>query len=214
MPAKNSVKQYVENSYYHLYNRGVEKRQIFLDNQDYSVFLHYLKLYLSDTLSDSGFNPNKSLSKEVDLLAFCLMPNHFHLLIKQNTKNAITRLMRGVCTRYSMYFNTKYRRVGGLFQGIYKAVLIDQEPYLLHLSRYIHLNPSSDSGFNPESYNYSSYQYYLGQKHAGWLKPEPILSFFKSAQKSHLKECLSYQSFVEDSFKNSAEILGDLILEA
>lgn len=103
MPAKNSVKQFIENGYYHLYNRGVEKRNIFLDEQDFAVFLNYLKKYLDPT---PGSDPNwglKTLSGEVDLITFCLMPNHFHLLAKQTTKNGITKLMRAICTNVEDY---------------------------------------------------------------------------------------------------------------
>lgn len=137
MPAKNSIKQYVENGYYHLYNRGVEKRNIFLDDQDYSVFLGYIKQYLGP---HEGSDP-KSLVDDIDLIAFCLMPNHFHFLAKQKTIDGITKFMRAICTNYVMYFNKKYERVGTLFQGKYKGVLLDNDTYLLHLSRYIHLNP-------------------------------------------------------------------------
>lgn len=207
MPAKNSVKHYIENGYYHLYNRGVEKRNIFIDSQDYSVFLSYLKKYLDPTGSDP-----KSLACEVELLAFCLMPNHFHLQVKQASRNGITKLIRAVCTSYAMYFNKKYGRVGTLFQGKYKAVLIMEEAYLVHLSRYIHLNPFYP-GSDPKQYPYSSYIYYLGEKNAHWLKPDLILSFFKQAQKTNLKNCLSYQSFVEDSIEDFSTYLENLTLE-
>ena len=178
MPAKNSVKQFVENGYYHLYNRGVEKRDIFLNDQDYAVFLHYLKKYLDPEL---GSDPH-SIANEIDLLAFCLMPNHFHLLVRQRTISGITKLIRAICTNYVMYFNKKYERVGTLFQGKYKAALIGDDNYLLHISRYIHLNPFP--GSDPKAYKYSSYRYYLGHKNALWVKPEEILRFFKSPQKN------------------------------
>lgn len=206
MPAKNSVKFYIENGYYHIYNRGVEKRHIFLDTQDYQVFVHYLQKYLDPLL---GSDP-KSLSKEVDLLAFCLMPNHFHLLVKQSSLDGITKLVRVVTTCYVMYFNKKYSRVGTLFQGKYKAALIYNDIYLLHLTRYIHLNPGSD----PKSYTFSSYLCYLGESQFSWIKPEEILNYFKTARKLNLKDYLSYQSFVEDYLKiDSNELLGNLTLE-
>jgi putative transposase len=208
MPAKNSVKQFIENGYYHIYNRGVEKRVIFMDEQDYAVFLNYLKQYLDPSL---GSDP-KSLAKEINLLAFCLMPNQFHLLVKQNTINGMTKLIRVVCTKYVMYFNKKYARVGTLFQGKYKAVMIENDGYLLHLSRYIHLNPAYP-GSDPKQYAYSSYPYYLGFKNAAWIKPQEILIFFKSAQKLNLKDCLSYESFVEDYKEDPEEILEELTLE-
>lgn len=207
MPAKNSLKQFVENSCYHLYNRGVEKRTIFIDAQDYHTFQKYLKEYLSPEL---GTDPH-SLSKEVDLLAFCLMPNHYHLLVRQYTIYGITKLIRAVCTNYSMYFNKKYDRVGTLFQGRYKAVLIENDRYLLHLSRYIHLNPYT--GSVPKNYAYSSYSYYLGDKNTSWVKPKEILDYFKSSKKTGQNDLFSYESFVEDSKDDSSEILGDLVIE-
>ena len=210
MPAKNSVKQFIENGYYHIYNRGVEKRDIFLDEQDYAVFLNYLKKYLSPSSSRSGSDPHE-LATEIDLLSFCLMPNHFHLLVKQSTRSGITKLVRAICTNYVMYFNKKYERVGTLFQGKYKAVLVNKDAYLLHLSRYIHLNPFPKS--NPKFYEYSSYSYYLGKKSANWLKTNEILNYFKSARKTGLKDMLSYESFVDDYKIDSQEYLGNLTLE-
>lgn len=207
MPAKNSVKLFIENGYYHLYNRGVEKRNIFLDEQDYTIFLYNLKRYLDPSL---GSDPH-SLVQEIDLLAFCLMPNHFHLQVKQHTKNGITKLIRAVCTNYVMYFNNKYEREGTLFQGKYKAALIETDIYLLHLSRYIHLNPYP--GSDPLSYPYSSYSYYMGNKNANWVKPQEILNFFKSAERVSLRDFFSYESFVEDFKDDSKEILGELSLE-
>lgn len=212
MPAKNTVKQFIENGYYHIYNRGVEKRNIFLDKQDYAVFLNYLKKYLDPILGSDPLWRRKSLTQETELLVFCLMPNHFHLLVKQKTINGMTKLMRAICTNYVMYFNTKYERVGGLFQGKYKAVLILDDIYLLHLSRYIHLNPYI--GSDPLSnYPYSSYNHYLGKRNSAWIKPGEILAFFKTAQKMSLRDCLSYQSFVEDYKNDPEEVLGEFTLE-
>lgn len=206
MPAKNSVKQFIENGCYHLYNRGVEKRNIFLDSQDYNEFISYLKKYLDPLGSDP-----KSLAGEVVLIAFCLMQNHFHLLVKQTTINGITRIMRAVCTKYAMYFNRKYGRVGTLFQGKYKACLVSNDAYLLHLSRYIHLNPYP--GSDPKLYQYSSYRYYLGEQRASWLNPELVLNFFHQEKKLGLMERQSYQNFVEDLVIDSRQVLEGLVLE-
>lgn len=162
MASRNSRKVYSENSYYHIYNRGVEKRLIFLDNQDYYIFLSYLKEYLlpkdEQKLSQQLSNPNTSYKEkskilrllrlnnfadEIMLLAYCLMPNHFHLLIKQKSHNSIDKFMNSLGVRYTMYFNRKYKRVGALCQDVYKAVLIENEPQLLYLSSYIHRNPGN-----------------------------------------------------------------------
>ncbi|PJE67225.1 hypothetical protein COU95_03585 [Candidatus Shapirobacteria bacterium CG10_big_fil_rev_8_21_14_0_10_40_9] len=221
MPAKNIVKTYLENGYYHLYNRGVEKRKIFLDDQDCKVFLHYLKMYLSPPaelkeLEQPGTRINRfiplNLSGELDLLSFALMPNHVHLQVKQHTKDAITKLMRRLSTSYVMYFNKKYQRVGALFQNNYKGVLIENEAFLLHLSRYIHLNAlKTQSSIN--FVDFSSYPYYLGLKHASWIKPEEILGYFKNSQRQDLKDFLSYQGFIEDYSEDAREILESLTLE-
>ena len=210
MPAKNSVKKFVENGYYHLYNRGVEKRNIFLDEHDYAVFLSLLKRYLDPTIAYKGSDPHP-LSKEIDLLVFCLMPNHFHLFAKQKTITGITKLIRALCTNYVMYFNKKYDRVGTLFQGKYKAVMVENDIYFLHLSRYIHLNPYP--GSDPREYKYSSYSYFLGDKKSEWLKPAEILAFFKTAQRVYMKNHSSYQSFVDDYREDSEKLLTGLILE-
>jgi len=227
MPQKNKIKVYVENGHYHIYNRGVEKRDIFLDDQDYRVFLHLLKYYLSP-LGNTFKHPLKNftssavvrprplsnLEGEVTLLTYCLMPNHFHLLIKQTPTEGMQNLMRRLTTTFSMYFNKRYDRVGHLFQGRYKAVLISNDSYLLHLSRYIHLNPIQLTGTVPVSYPYSSYQHYLGLKKAEWVKPEFILKFFnKSKLLPFLKRYPSYRAFVEGYKTDPHEAVGNLAID-
>ena len=227
MPAKNRRKQYLENGYYHLYNRGVEKRLIFLDEQDYSVFLSYLKEYLLPKneqelykkLSDETTSSKEkdkilkllrlnNFSTEIKLIAYCLMPNHFHFFIKQKNPNSIDKFMNSLCTRYTMYFNKKYKRVGSLYQGVYKAVLVDNEQQFLHLSRYIHKQALASQGQALRSYGEqpSSYPEYLGLRKTEWVHPEEILSYFSKVNPS-----LSYEEFVkqEDDF----EILANLTLE-
>lgn len=214
MPAKNIIKIYVEKGYYHLYNRGVEKRKIFLDARDYKTFLYLLKAYLSSS-PKTPFKKIKTLIAEIKLLAYCLMPNHFHLLVKQTTKDAITKLTRRICTNYAMYFNKRYKRVGSLFQGNYKGVLVETDAQLLHLSRYIHINPNEilRSQSKLIDYPYSSYGDYLGLRKTNWLQPEEILAFFRTAKRKNLKDILSYQSFVEDYVEEPEEVLGNLTLE-
>jgi putative transposase len=226
MPRKNSIKIYVENGYYHIYNRGVEKRTIFEDTQDYKVFLSYLKYSLSPppdkekslrnfTLQGLPFKgvPRlpKNFHKEIELIAFCLMPNHFHLLIKQLKKKSMQSFMTSIITRYSMYFNKRYDRVGRLFQGPYKAVLVKNEAYLLHLTRYIHSNPN-DNYPNLEK-AYSSYSDYLGISKTKWVNPRIVLSYFDEARSSLFKRVNTYKQFVEGYKIDSADILGKLTLE-
>ena len=212
MPAKNSVKEFVEGGFYHLYNRGVEKRNIFLDEHDYKMFIHLLKYYLDSKLGSDPKHKIRNLSSEIDLLAYCLMPNHFHLLVRQKSSDGITKLMRRVCTNYVMYFNNRYDRVGTLFQGKYKAALVTNEGYLLHLSRYIHLNPKDLEGIDYLSYPYSSFANYLDKRNTAWLKPKEILDFFKKDTKTRSLDFLSYQSFAEDYKEDSKDLL-DLTLD-
>ena len=233
MPAKNVIKIYIPGGYYHVYNRGVDKRNIFKDEQDYCVFLHFLKVYLSPNLKYkkgevmleseklTGIIPVKerpiqSLCEEVRLLAFCLMGNHFHLMLQQLTSDGMEKLLRRVCITYAMYFNEKYQRTGRLFQGTYKAAAIDKDAYFTHLSRYIHQNPLSLEQYtkrNLSEYPYSSYPYFLNLKHADWVYPVPILECFSRIQSTLSRQVNSYKAFVEEYEYNGSELLSDLIFD-
>ena len=213
MPAKNSQKSYIAKSYYHLYNRGVEKREIFLDRQDYAVFLSYLKEYLlpkdSKALQKKLSDPTiawtvkdrmlkalrmNNFYDELSLPAFALMPNHFHLLIWQVSETVIDQFMNSLATRYSMYFNRKYKRVGPLYQGVYKAVLVESDEQLLHLTRYIHRNPLTLQGVALQRLTEypTSYAEYQGVRKTSWVHTQDILKFFSATNPS-----LSYRAFVE-----------------
>ena len=122
------------------------------------------------------------------------MPNHYHFLIKQENEEDLTSFMKSLMTRYSQYFNFKYKRVGPVFQGRYKAVLVESEEQLLHLSRYIHLNPVSQqsAGTVPIMSRPSSYPNYLREINQSWIKPKVILDYFSKAGEG------SYKAFVED----------------
>ena len=226
MPSRNIVKTYLKGGIYHLYNRGVEKRDIFLDAQDYRVFLRYLKdalmspaaskrkqktFKIKTTTFHGVPRPPKNFYGVIELLAYCLMPNHFHFLIRQKEERVMKNFVQSIGTRYSMYFNKKYKRVGTLLQGPYKAVLVGEEPYLLHLSRYIHRNPA-EHGTNLET-AYSSYGEYLGLRKTEWIKPDFILSFFKTTTLPMLTSINSYKDFVEAYQTDSESLLGSLTLE-
>jgi len=219
MPAKNTVKYYLSNSIYHIYNRGVEKRIIFEDEQDHKVFLSYLKEYLSappdnstlQTLQGRTFKGAErqinNYFNEIMLLAFCLMPNHLHLLIKQKDKNSIKKFTQSLFTRYSVYFNKKHKRTGPLFQGKYKATNVINKDYLLDLTRYIHKNPLK---YTSNLINtYSSYSDYLGLTNRRWLNKNPVLDYFKKSQFIRHNKIKSYQEFIE-KFKYKDEELLDL----
>lgn len=228
MPGKNEVKQYLENSYYHIYNRGVEKRNVFQDQQDYAVFLSYLKEYLlpknqdqlAQKLSDLKLPYREkarilkllrlnNFAGEITLIAYCLMTNHFHLLVKQKSRESIDKFMNSQGTRYGMYFNRKYQRVGPLYEGPYKAVLVQTEEQLLHLTRYIHQNPlklKTASQGHPLQAQPSSYPEYMGKRKTAWVDPSEILAFFSKTSPQ-----LSYEAFmgIEENLENIEKLAID-----
>lgn len=229
MPRKNARKNYVKNGIYHIYNRGVEKRVIFLEDNDYKYFLKLLKDALTAPSIPAKINftiafkgqtfkgipkQPKKFTDKIILLAYCLMPNHFHLLIKQTSEKAIKDFMQSISTRYSMYFNKKYKRVGSLFQSVYRAILVQKDQYLLHLSRYIHQNPSEVGQKLKDAY--SSYADYINLRNTSWIDKTIILSNFNNKKANSLNipsHINSYQSFVEDSEIVSEEILEKMILD-
>lgn len=165
MPGKNIVKIYKQNSFYHIYNRGVEKRKIFLNKKDYEIFLKQLRI--------------SSIKTKADILCFCLMTNHFHILVGQKEPRAIEKLMRSLMTKYVLYFNYKYSREGRLFQSTYRARLIGNEEDLLNTSAYIHNNPRKDNPkINLENYQYSSFPEYVSKKADTWINVDKIKMHF------------------------------------
>lgn len=147
MPYRESI--FFAGNYFHIFCRGNEKRNIFLDTTDYERFLYKMKEY--------------KIIHRVSIICYCLMPNHFHLLLRQNTDESISSFIHRLTVSYSMYFNKRYNRVGHLFQGRFKAKLITKDECILHLSRYIHLNPYEiiNSISELENYLWSSYSEYL-----------------------------------------------------
>lgn len=199
MPSPNLEKVYLEETFYHIYNRGVNKRKIFLEDKDYAVFLNLLKRYLdAKPAKDRKGREYAWLHEDLELLAYCLMPNHFHLFVFQHTADAMTKLLRAVSTSYSSYFNKKYRRSGHLFQDRFKASMITNEAYLVHVSRYIHLNPD---GYR--SYKWSSLPYYLKEKSASWVVPKRILDLFQLDD---------YEAFVSD-YEGQKQIMASMKAE-
>lgn len=200
MPAKNVLKQYEPEAYYHIYNRGVDKGLIFRDERDYKTFLSFLKLYLSlqgESLKGPPSRMLKNYCGEIELLCYCLMPNHFHLFVKQTSDHGIDHFMRSLLTKYVRYFNSHYARIGPLFQGPYKAVRILTEYQFIYLSKYIHrnpvaLNPYKESPRRLREYGYSSYGNYLHLFSQSWVSIDAILSYF-----SRVNAQLSYEEFIE-----------------
>lgn len=223
--SKNSIKTDIKDGFYHVYNRGVGKMDIFKDEIDYGVFLSYLKECLSppadkkDLLHEINvqggilYVPKRvpeNYFKSVNLCCYCLMPNHIHFIVKQLGNGLMRKFMKSVFTRYSMYFNKKYKRVGPVFQGRYKGVCIDNDAYLLYLSKYIHLNPLKDTkGLTKAK---SSYADYLGLKNTPWLHKELILQYFNNKVLIDFKKANNYKKFVEGDSKD-LKIISDLTLE-
>lgn len=179
-----------EGVYYHVYNIGVEKRVIFNDEQDYEVFLTYLEDYLTTpadrestkktftvhgrTFRGTPHQP-KNYFNAIELTAYSLTPNHFHLLINQKIKGSLESFIRSLCTRYSMYFNKKYSRTGSLFEGPYKSIRIESPGQLVLLTRYIHSH-------SPDKY--SSLPEYSGKRMTSWVNTEVIHSLEKQGLES------------------------------
>lgn len=216
MPAKNSLKDYSPETYYHVYNRGVAKQNIFLDEQDYKTFLSYFKLYLTppnlqgQSLKAPPSHKLKNYCDTLKLLSYCLMPNHFHLFIFQKESNTMADFFHSLATKYSMYFNKKYKRVGHVFQGRYKAVMVTGENQFIYLSKYIHRNPLDilPSGTVLEGYKYSSYQNYLGRFKQTWVDTTDILSYFSKNQQTD-----SYKRFVEEMDERDLIMIKDQLLD-
>jgi REP element-mobilizing transposase RayT len=168
MPSPHETKELVPQGIYHAFNRGVEKRRIFVDGYDYQRFLGYIR---------QGFANEPGIT----LLAYSLMPNHFHLLIRQSDEpNAISRFMQGLGISYVRTFNNRHNRVGPLYQGKYKAVRVVGPEHLMSASRYIHLNPLN-AGLGWWHYQYSSVDAYLPPFPANPLvDPSPVLELFDS----------------------------------
>lgn len=211
MPAKNLQRAGGDDIYYHVYNKGIESRIIFADESDFQVFLGYLEEYLSTpnppestkqefTVNGRVFrgvpHQPKNYFKKVELLAYSLKPNHFHLLLHEITQKSLQGFLRSLCTRYSMYFNRKYQRAGTLFEGPYKSVIVSGETGLSLLTRYLH----KEGG-------YSTYHEYLGSRVTPWVRSKVVLSIKNKES--------NYKNFVEKYEPNQKEkeLLQRIVLE-
>ncbi|MFH0771753.1 MAG: transposase [Candidatus Omnitrophota bacterium] len=183
-----------EGALYHITTRGNEQKDIFLDVEDREKFFRYLHL--------------TKIRYKVTIHAYCLMNNHYHLLIETALPN-LTRFMRDLNGHYTIYFNRRNKRSGHLFQGRYKAILVDKDNYLWELSRYIHLNPvRAKMTDRPENYPYSSFKYFLGEvRQPEYLSTEFILNQFGRNQPEQIR---SYKQFVYDGIGKTVNFLTNL----
>jgi len=214
--------RFVNEGIYHVYNRSVEKREIFVDDQDRFRFIHDLfefndeapavNLYYKRPLLQSYEAKPRKIEQQkrkllVEILAFVVMPNHFHLLLRQIKENGISNFMHKLGTGYTMYFNQKYERAGSLFQGTYKAVLVNQEAHFIHLPYYIHLNPL-DLKFPEwrdreiknykqamkflENYRWSSFLDYIGKKNFPSVTQREFLNEFFEGPENYKKDAMKW----------------------
>jgi putative transposase len=206
--------QFINDCLYHVYNRGTEKRNIFLEEKDYFRFIHDLyefndtntilhtdwriKTGRSEICRGSTSTNRKLRELLVEVIAFCLMPNHFHLILRQLKEGGIVKFMQKIGTGYTMYFNQKNERTGSLFQGRFKAILVDRDDYLLPLASYIHLNPVEliesnwkEEGIRDwkktneflENYRWSSYLDYVGIKNfPSVINKNFLINYYKNEQ--------------------------------
>ncbi|MDO8576928.1 MAG: transposase [Candidatus Daviesbacteria bacterium] len=206
---------FASGSFYHIYNRGVEKRKIFMDKWDHLRFLETLDFYRKSPvpmkLSDfrRGVIKLKKIENQTELVrvhCYCLMPNHFHLLVQQLADGGISEFLRKAADSYTRYFNTKYERVGSLFQGKFKAKLIETDEYLLQVSKYIHRNSFPLPMWEDRMYPYSSYQFYLSDETHLFCNTDFIISYFSKTNPN-----LTYQSFVEETEVDDSALFDLLI---
>lgn len=212
------------NETYHVYNRGVEKRPIFLTRKDYTRLTDLVNYYRFENCpfkyshfkritNEEKLSVMKRLeikpSKLIEILSFCLMPNHIHFLIKQLTDNGLTKFMAKVQNGFSHYFNKRHDRIGHLFQGNFGATRIENDEQLLHVNRYIHLNPVSSYLIkidDLDKYEYSSYLEYINEKTA-FCNTQEILSHFRDIE--------DYKNFISDQadYTKTLEDIKHLLIE-
>lgn len=173
----------VLNQHYHIYNRAIAGHLLFREDQNYSYFLSRIKKYLTGSSI---------------IRAYCLMPNHYHLILEVTDDN-FPAAMHRLALSYVVSFNRVYDHQGHLFQGTYQRKLITDLSYLLHLSRYVHLNPIKANLVNKaEEWVHSSYLEYIGQRRPSFVYPRPILDLISENQFMSLEEKQkAYRIFVE-----------------
>jgi len=192
---------FANNEFYHIYNRGVEKRDIFMDESDYKRFL--LSLHLLNDVENGLMHIWKDIkrmeadkvqprvdprldlrermhnaNKLVEIVCYCLNPNHYHIILKQKEEKGIEKFMQKLGTSYTMYFNKRHKRNGSLFQGKFKSIHIDSNEYLLYLSAYVNYNNFIHGG--SKNWEYSSVQDFLGERNGTPCDKDVILDQFRN----------------------------------
>lgn len=179
----------VADCYYHIYNRGVDRRDIYLCDEDRRRFLRGCILFNDDEviarkpeLGEDGSHPLRSTTPLVEIICYTLMNNHVHFIVKQIADEGVARFMQRLGTGYTKYFNRKYDRTGALFESSYKSVLIEDDRQFLHSTRYVHLNQidlfaeGEDRFEKLLEYPWSSFRHYIGVTKDPIIHPEFLAS--------------------------------------
>ena len=175
--ARKDKISWVPGHYYHLYNRGAHKLSIFPEEKNYIYLLGKIKKYL--------------LELQLTLIAYCLMPNHYHFLVRQDGDFEAGLLPQRVFNSYSKAYNKAYAHSGTLFEGRYKAKLVSSNNYLLHLCRYIHANPVKDGLVqNLEEWQFSNYPDWIGERNGKLVDKQFVEEYFPKSS--------DYVEFVQD----------------
>ncbi len=176
------------------YDRFIEMMQFYEHESPPVKFSYYAELDDKDIYYETKIKPNPCL---VEIIAYCVMPTHIHLILKQLKENGITNFLRPLLDSYTRYFNIRNDRKGPLWQSRFKSVLVDNDEYLLHLTRYIHLNPVSDSLVeNPEDWHYSSYREYINTEMNGLCNFSSYINLKPEEYKEFVESRKDYQKFL------------------
>lgn len=197
---------FISGQYYHIYNRGVDKRTVFLRYGHYRRFTKTINTILKtgSATQRPHYNQSLALKSKVNIVAYCLMPNHYHFLLKELTGGGITEFMHKLDTSYTKYINLNLHRTGRLFENTFKAKHIDNDSAFLHIARYIHLNPViAHLVPDLELWPWSSYLETIGSRDLGFCMINEILQYFPKASAQQ-----SYKTFVADQ-RAYAQLLHD-----
>ncbi|MFA6096741.1 MAG: transposase [Candidatus Paceibacterota bacterium] len=210
---------FANGEHYHVFNRGVDKRDIFSDTQDYDRFLLSMKLlnYTNDGLMIEWrdyikSNPTSSLdaflklrfrngAPLIEIVAYCLNPNHYHFILKQVSDRGIEKFLHKIGISHTKYYNDKHKRSGSLFQGVFKSAHIDSNEYLLYLSAYVNKNNYIHGYSDDDNWEYSSLPNYIGKRSDNLVTKNIILDHFKSIE--------DYDAFLNENaeyFKDKKEL--------